>query len=188
MMTPQSSCNESECEKQILEFKKTQQSSNDEETQSILKLPSSDMEKDLEIDMQPKESDIIEKVITFTGSAEATLPVQEPSVVLTPLMEKKIRAASPVNMEGQTSHQVLQAGGGGVEESGRERLKRHRVEMAGQVWIPDMWGQESLLKDWIDCNSFDASLMNSNIMLARAALAQEGRRATSTRIRIENSC
>ncbi|XP_076899660.1 uncharacterized protein LOC143553569 [Bidens hawaiensis] len=71
-----------------------------------------------------------------------------------------------------------------VEESGRERLKRHRVEMAGRVWIPDTWGHEDLLKDWIDCTVFDSSLGNNNIMLARAALIQEGRPT----LRIENKC
>ncbi|KAI3667567.1 hypothetical protein L6452_42633 [Arctium lappa] len=71
-----------------------------------------------------------------------------------------------------------------VEESGRERLKRHRVEMAGRVWIPDVWGHEDLLKDWIDCTVFDSSLGNNTIMSARAALVQEGR----STLRIENRC
>ncbi|KAI3811632.1 hypothetical protein L1987_21358 [Smallanthus sonchifolius] len=85
----------------------------------------------------------------------------------------------------------LAAGEGGmttpspaVEESGRERLKRHRVEMAGRVWIPDIWGHEDLLKDWIDCSVFDSSLGNKTIMSARAALIQEGR----STVRIENQC
>ncbi|KAG8374130.1 hypothetical protein BUALT_Bualt11G0098900 [Buddleja alternifolia] len=80
---------------------------------------------------------------------------------------------------------------GTVEDStsGRERLKRHRVEVAGRVWIPDMWGQEGLLKDWIDCTATDFSLANSSIMSARASLVEEGRiRANSTRLRLENSC
>nr|GEY25192.1 protein BIC1-like [Tanacetum cinerariifolium] len=72
-----------------------------------------------------------------------------------------------------------------VEESGRERLKRHRVEMSGHVWIPETWGQEDLLKNWIDSTVFDSSLEKSNIMSARDALIQEGR---STTLRIENSC
>ncbi|KAK9291290.1 hypothetical protein L1049_009479 [Liquidambar formosana] len=59
------------------------------------------------------------------------------------------------------------------EENGRERLKRHQVEVAGQVWIPDIWGQEELLKDWIDCSAFDSSLVPNGIMSARAALVQE---------------
>ncbi|CAI9783311.1 unnamed protein product [Fraxinus pennsylvanica] len=70
-----------------------------------------------------------------------------------------------------------------VEDSGRERLKRHRVEVAGQVRIPDIWGQEDLLKDWADCTAFDASLMNNNIMSARASLVKEGR-TNSGRLRI----
>ncbi|KAI3682418.1 hypothetical protein L1987_82388 [Smallanthus sonchifolius] len=71
-----------------------------------------------------------------------------------------------------------------VEESGRDRLARHRVEMAGQVRIPDIWGHEDLLKDWIDCTVFDSSLGNKTIMSARAALVQE-RRST---LRIQNQC
>ncbi|KAJ1379816.1 protein BIC1-like [Sesbania bispinosa] len=43
-----------------------------------------------------------------------------------------------------------------AEDSGRERLKRHRIEVAGRVWIPEIWGQEELLKDWIDSRTFDA--------------------------------
>ncbi|XP_059646700.1 uncharacterized protein LOC132293290 [Cornus florida] len=80
--------------------------------------------------------------------------------------------------------------GGGEDVTGRERLKRHRIEMAGRTWIPDIWGQEELLKDWIDCTKFDdASLVTNNvIMSARAALVQEGRRANSSRFRIENRC
>lgn len=73
---------------------------------------------------------------------------------------------------------------------GRERLKRHRIEVAGSVWIPDIWGQEELLKDWIDCSAFDASLVNNRIKSARAALVEQGRTATtcSGRLRIENRC
>ncbi|KAH6837800.1 hypothetical protein C2S53_013960 [Perilla frutescens var. hirtella] len=67
-------------------------------------------------------------------------------------------------------------------ESGRERLKRHRGEVAGRVWIPEMWGQEDFLKDWIDSTVFDAAVRNSGIMSARAALMKEGR------FRIQNSC
>ncbi|KAJ0611134.1 putative protein BIC [Helianthus annuus] len=74
------------------------------------------------------------------------------------------------------------ADGEEVEESGRDKLKRHRVEMAGRVRIPDMWGHEDLLKDWIDCTVFDSSLGNNSIMSARAALVQE-RRST---LRIQN--
>lgn len=71
-----------------------------------------------------------------------------------------------------------------TEDTGRERLKRHRVEVAGQVWIPEIWGQEELLKDWIDCSAFDASVLNASIMSARAALVEEGRWAHATRLRI----
>ncbi|XP_031274278.1 protein BIC1-like [Pistacia vera] len=73
------------------------------------------------------------------------------------------------------------------EDNGRERLKRHRIEVAGHVWIPDIWGQEEMLKDWVDCVAFDASLVSTTIMSARSALAQEGRRSNSGGLRIENS-
>ncbi|KAL8526354.1 hypothetical protein ACS0TY_015536 [Phlomoides rotata] len=73
--------------------------------------------------------------------------------------------------------------------AGREKLKRHRVDVAGRVWVPDMWDQEVFLKDWADCASFDASLVNSSIVLARDSLMVEGRRANSSRLlRIQNGC
>ncbi|OWM82527.1 hypothetical protein CDL15_Pgr002102 [Punica granatum] len=75
-----------------------------------------------------------------------------------------------------------------LEDNGRERLKRHRTEVAGRVWIPDIWGQEDLLKDWVDCSVFDAQLMSGKIMSARAALVEEGRRANTGGLRIENRC
>ncbi|KAF4364211.1 hypothetical protein F8388_000163 [Cannabis sativa] len=74
------------------------------------------------------------------------------------------------------------------DDNGRERLKRHRIEMGGRVWIPDIWGQEDLLKDWIDCNAFDACLGPNGLMSARASLVEEGRRTTSQRLRIDNRC
>ncbi|KAL5765494.1 hypothetical protein ACOSP7_016111 [Xanthoceras sorbifolium] len=54
--------------------------------------------------------------------------------------------------------------------SGRERLQRQREEVAGRVLIPDNWGQEKLLKDWIDCSSFEALLLPNKIASARKAL------------------
>lgn len=75
-----------------------------------------------------------------------------------------------------------------AEDNGRERLKRHRIEVAGHVWIPDIWGQEEMLKDWIDCATFDACLVSAKIISARSALVQEGRRPNSPGLRIENRC
>ncbi|KAJ8899585.1 hypothetical protein K2173_018559 [Erythroxylum novogranatense] len=71
---------------------------------------------------------------------------------------------------------------------GRERLKRHRIEVGGRVWIPEIWGQEELLKDFIDCSAFDSSLVHSGIMSARAALVEEGRRTNSRGLRIQYRC
>lgn len=77
-------------------------------------------------------------------------------------------------------------------ESGRERLKRHRGEVAGRVWIPEMWGQETFLKDWIDSTVFDAAVRSGGIMSARVALMEERRRTAAAAavagFRIQNSC
>lgn len=72
------------------------------------------------------------------------------------------------------------------EESGRERLKRHRSEMAGRVWIPDVWGQESFLKEWVDSTAFDSAMVPNGVVSAREALVQDCRRANSPRLRIRN--
>ncbi|CAH9099394.1 unnamed protein product [Cuscuta europaea] len=80
------------------------------------------------------------------------------------------------------------------EGAGRERLQRHRHEVAGRVWIPEMWGQEEFLKDWIDSCTFDASWVNANIILARTALVETARRTpppphpTPARLRIDSTC
>lgn len=59
------------------------------------------------------------------------------------------------------------------EESTRERLKRHRREMAGRVWVPELWGQEKLLKDWVDCAVFDRPMVPTGLLTARRALIAE---------------
>ena len=74
------------------------------------------------------------------------------------------------------------------KDSGRERLKRHREEVAGRVLIPDKWGKEELLKDWIDYSSFDSLLAPNGLASARKALIVEGRRTGSQRLRIESMC
>ncbi|CAN0916790.1 Protein BIC1 [Linum grandiflorum] len=79
-----------------------------------------------------------------------------------------------------------------VEEQGRERLKRHREEVAGRVAIPENWGQENLLSDWVDCTPFDTLLAPAGLSSARAALAAEGRRrgggGGGQRLRIQSRC
>ncbi|XVE79260.1 hypothetical protein DITRI_Ditri14bG0043500 [Diplodiscus trichospermus] len=74
------------------------------------------------------------------------------------------------------------------KDSGRERLKRHREEVAGRVLIPDKWGKEELLKDWMDYSSFDSLLAPNGLASARKALMAEGRRTGSQRLRIESMC
>lgn len=97
---------------------------------------------------------------------------------LPPSAEEITEAAKELMSEGLPAEEE-------EEDSGRERLKKHRMEVAGSVWIPDIWGQEEMLKD---CSAFDASLVPSGIISARAALVQEGRRANSGGLRLENSC
>ncbi|CAL0321816.1 unnamed protein product [Lupinus luteus] len=65
------------------------------------------------------------------------------------------------------------------EESGRERLKRHREEVMGKVKIPKKWGKEKLLKDWVEYTTFDALFPpHTSIITARDALIADGRRAS----------
>lgn len=73
-------------------------------------------------------------------------------------------------------------------DTGREKLKKHRREIAGRVWIPEIWGQEELLKDWIDCSTFDTCLVPAGISSARAALVGEARRAASASGGLHNRC
>ncbi|GMN60223.1 hypothetical protein TIFTF001_029330 [Ficus carica] len=79
--------------------------------------------------------------------------------------------------------------------SGRDRLKRHREEVADRVVVPDRWGKEELMKDWIDYSSFDKLLAPNGIRSAREALVMEARRRQAgspttapQRLRIESRC
>ncbi|KAL5583242.1 hypothetical protein UlMin_015684 [Ulmus minor] len=69
------------------------------------------------------------------------------------------------------------------ENCGRERLKRHREEVAGCVTIPDSWGKEELLKDWMDYSSFDTLLIPNGIRSAREALRRQATSHQRLRIR-----
>ncbi|KAA8544242.1 hypothetical protein F0562_022254 [Nyssa sinensis] len=74
---------------------------------------------------------------------------------------------------------------GSPQDYGREKLKRHWREVAGRVLIPDKWGHEEILKDWIDYAPFDALLAPSGVMSAREALVEEGRRSSPQGFRVE---
>ncbi|OIW11356.1 hypothetical protein TanjilG_19612 [Lupinus angustifolius] len=76
-----------------------------------------------------------------------------------------------------------------AEDSERERLKKHRVEVAGRVWIPEIWGQENFLMDWIDCTTaFHVHLVPSKITTAQEALVEEGKKVNASGLSIENRC
>ncbi|XP_010535696.1 PREDICTED: uncharacterized protein LOC104810919 [Tarenaya hassleriana] len=82
--------------------------------------------------------------------------------------------------------------------SGRERLKRHREEIAGKVSIPEKWGKEGLLKNWMDFSVFDSAFTSNQVFSARASLMADstaagaagaaGRGVSRQRLRIESSC
>ncbi|KAJ6986160.1 hypothetical protein NC653_023921 [Populus alba x Populus x berolinensis] len=74
------------------------------------------------------------------------------------------------------------------KDCGRERLKKHREEVAGRIMIPDTWGQENSLKDWIDCSAFDELLAPTGISSARESLVAEGRKGSSPRLGIASRC
>ncbi|XP_054814117.1 protein BIC2-like [Prosopis cineraria] len=75
------------------------------------------------------------------------------------------------------------------EDEGRERLKRHRDDVAGKVKIPDKWGQEQMMKDWIEFSTFDALLGSHRMIIAaRDALIADARKAKSPRLSIHSSC
>uniref|UniRef100_A0A0D9W4N0 Uncharacterized protein n=1 Tax=Leersia perrieri TaxID=77586 RepID=A0A0D9W4N0_9ORYZ len=89
--------------------------------------------------------------------------------------EEQVPVPMPMVMakEKQQEQEQQKEGAQVEEESARERLKRHRLEMAGRVWVPDMWGQEKLLKDWVDCAAFDRPLVPPDLLTARRALVAE---------------
>lgn len=66
----------------------------------------------------------------------------------------------------------------GEEETAVDRLKRQRKEMAGRVWIPEIWDHDSFLKDWVDCSAFDSSLVPDGVVSARRSLVEECQRAS----------
>ncbi|WJZ89908.1 hypothetical protein VitviT2T_009091 [Vitis vinifera] len=75
-----------------------------------------------------------------------------------------------------------------MQDSVRQRLRRHWSEVGGKVLIPDKWGKEDLLKEWIDYSSFDALLAPNGIGVAREALVAAGRGASTQGLRISSRC
>lgn len=136
---------------------------------------------------QENESQYLEELVSdsrprkYSGKDNNNILGQIPSA-------SKIHNKVEIALDHNATKEGITSVEGDHQDSGREKLKRHRVEVAGRVWIPDIWGQEELLKDWIDCTAFDAPLVPSRIVMARTALVEEGRRATSGGLRIENRC
>ncbi|KAI4368706.1 hypothetical protein MLD38_017233 [Melastoma candidum] len=116
---------------------------------------------------------------------------RDPPRVIPRLVPCNGRGASDATSEGGAAVPLPSQHRGDTNASGRERLKRHREEVAGRVAVPDNWGHEGFLVDWLDCKAFDALLAPKGIDSAREALVAEGRRAravASRRLRIEGRC
>ncbi|KAL6005257.1 hypothetical protein ACLOJK_005819 [Asimina triloba] len=154
-------------------------SSQEEEKKHKLCLPDNPAESDdVIVRRRQCSSDVSQGMIlppepTKTGNVLVE-PLQQPPP---PNPPDRMRAAGREG-EGEKEGMKSETGSsGGGENCGREKLQRHRSDVAGRVWIPDLWGQEELLKDWIDCAAFDSSLVPSGIMSAKEALVEECRRA-----------
>ncbi|XP_061366728.1 uncharacterized protein LOC133309884 isoform X2 [Gastrolobium bilobum] len=139
--------------------------------------PSKDFNMEEQEQEGPFSYDDSDKDVTKKPSSSKTLLCNKEKIT----MHDELVSVSAVDVEKEGI--VPEAMG---EDSGRERLKRHGVEVAGMVLIPDIWGQEELLKDWIDCTAFDAPIVPSRITMAREALVQESTRANAAGLRIEN--
>ncbi|CAN4107263.1 unnamed protein product [Withania somnifera] len=64
--------------------------------------------------------------------------------------------------------------------SGREKLKRHWKEVGGRICVPERWGHEASLREWMDCSSFDKILAPNGLKSAHEALISQGKPARST--------
>lgn len=97
----------------------------------------------------------------------------------------KDAATADYNEEVKNKNGKAEAPAAADDEGGREMLKRHREEVAGRVLIPEKWGQEQLLKDWIEYATFDALFAPHRMILsARDALIADARQGRSQRLRI----
>ncbi|KAE8682449.1 Tubulin/FtsZ family protein isoform 1 [Hibiscus syriacus] len=95
-------------------------------------------------------------------------------------MKSPIVAVNGGVLQGSALVPRVHCSDGNEKYPGRERLKRHREEVAG-ISIPDKWGKEDLLTDWMDYSSFDSLLAPSGLASALKALIAEGRRRSSQR-------
>ncbi|KAK4369478.1 hypothetical protein RND71_013270 [Anisodus tanguticus] len=64
-------------------------------------------------------------------------------------------------------------------EEGPLKLKRHWREVGGRVFVPERWGHEGSLREWVDYSSFDKILAPKGLKSAREALMSQGKRARS---------
>ncbi|MCO5570543.1 hypothetical protein L7F22_024266 [Adiantum nelumboides] len=56
---------------------------------------------------------------------------------------------------------------------GRQRLQLHRLQVSGKVSIPDKWGCEQQLQEWVSYGIVEDALRPAGLMSARTALVSE---------------
>ncbi|KAH7421318.1 hypothetical protein KP509_13G050600 [Ceratopteris richardii] len=53
---------------------------------------------------------------------------------------------------------------------GRKRLQLHRLQVSGKVVIPESWGREKFLQEWVAFGAVEDALRPAGLMAARAEL------------------
>ena len=78
--------------------------------------------------------------------------------------------------------QIPQKVGNSFSMCGRQRLQRHWMETGGNVCIPEIWGREQHLEEWVSYGIVEDALRPAGLMAARAALINTDvrRRKTSS--------
>ncbi|KAI5067692.1 hypothetical protein GOP47_0018220 [Adiantum capillus-veneris] len=73
-------------------------------------------------------------------------------------------------------------GGGGIGGGcPRDRLQRHRLQVAGSARIPDAWCGEARLREWVSSCEVEDALQPPGLFSARAALISAGSSPAATR-------
>jgi hypothetical protein len=137
-------------------------------------------------DLQPSEERTPEAGTSESEDQVATAAEARPDEPAAEAPEKKKRDTRAA----EADHDAGGSSFGAVEPARRPTAgeesagERHRTEMAGRVRIPDMWGQERLLKDWVDCAVFDRPLAaTAGLLNARDSLV-----AARRPLRVQNGC
>ncbi|MCO5549980.1 hypothetical protein L7F22_003457 [Adiantum nelumboides] len=66
--------------------------------------------------------------------------------------------------------------GAGEDRCGRARLQHHWIQVGGKVMIPDTWGLERHLQEWVNFGLVEDAFRPSGLMSARSALVADCQR------------